>query len=262
MIAAAGDGPSGSDVLPVAHMEPVLATPTLPSTIASILATDPIQLARIGHERYDRDIRDYTCLFLKQERLKGKLGKVEEIEVRYREDPQSIFMVWKRNKGDVRRSLLIDSPEFVDRKGRRVARVEPDGILIRLIVRDIKIPIHSKRARAASRRTMDNFGFAATFGLLESFNRLAADNGELEFHYDGIGRIDGRPTYRLVRHLPYTGEDGEYPDAMMVLHLDQEWLLPTAVYSYADHQGKELLGSYVFTKVRLNAGLTEEDFRF
>ena len=48
----------------------------------------------------------------------------------------------------------------------------------------------------------------------------------------------------------------------MVLHLDQEWLLPTAVYCYADHEGKELLGSYVFTNVRLNTGLGDADFKF
>jgi hypothetical protein len=62
--------------------------------------------------------------------------------------------------------------------------------------------------------------------------------------------------------LPYDGPEGTYPDARMVLHLDQEWLLPTAVYSYADHEGKDLLGSYVFTKVRLNPGLTDDAFKF
>ncbi len=78
----------------------------------------------------------------------------------------------------------------------------------------------------------------------------------------GEGAIDGRPTYVLIRHLPYDGPNGTYPDALMVLHLDQEWLLPTAVYCYADREGKELLGSYVFTNVRLNTGLGDEAFEF
>jgi hypothetical protein len=48
----------------------------------------------------------------------------------------------------------------------------------------------------------------------------------------------------------------------MVMHLDQEWLLPVAVYSYADHEEKKLLGRYIFTDVNLEPKFSDKDFEF
>ena len=228
----------------------------------SLAQRDPRALARLGRERYEGRIRDYRCVFLKQERVKDKLGEVEEIEVRYREEPTTVYMIWKRNASQAKRVLFIDTAEFLNDEGEKVARVEPAGAIIRLIVSDILMPIHGKKAHETSRRSIDEFGFKATLDLLDRYNRLAEQNGKLDFHYAGEGEIDGRPTHVLVRYLPYNGPDGIYPDAKMVLHLDQEWLLPTAVYSYADREGKVLLGSYVHTKVELNPGLGAEAFKF
>ena len=223
---------------------------------------DPWGLARQGKTMYERQIRDYTCVFLKQERISGKLRDVEEIAVRYREDPKAVYMVWRRNADQAKRALYVDNPEFVNDKGEKLARVEPAGALIRLIVSDIMMPIHGKRAMASSRRSIDEFGFYSTLGLLDRFNHRALEAGVLDLRYEGEGSIDGRPTYVIVRHLPYTGEDGVWPDAKMVMHLDQEWLLPTAVYSYADSEGRRLLGSYILTKVKLNPGLNDGAFKF
>jgi hypothetical protein len=231
-------------------------------TAEQLARRDPWALARLGRQRYEREVRDYTCVFLKQERIGGELGDVQEIEVRYREDPMTVYMIWTRNADQVKRALFEETADFVNDEGEKVARVEPAGVLIRLIVSDILMPIHGQRARQSSRRSIDEFGFRATFELLDHFNQLGADYGVLDLHYDGEGEIDGRPTYRIVRYLPYDGPGGTWPDAKMVMHLDQEWLLPTAVYSYADREGKVLLGSYVHTRVRLNPGLNDNTFKF
>ena len=223
---------------------------------------DPRGLVRLARERCQREIGDFRCLFVKQERINGKLKDVEEIDARYRADPLSVFMTWRRGAGQAKRALFIDDPEFVDGQGQRQARVEPAGALIRLVVSDVMVPIHDARAREASRRAIDEFGFRSTFEILTRVNDAAAARHELDFRYEGEGTIDGRATVILVRRLPYTGPGGPYPDAKLVLHLDQEWLLPTAVYSYTDPAGHELLGSYAYTQVQLNPGLGADDFRF
>jgi hypothetical protein len=239
-------------------MRPVLGTEDL----RELARKDPAALARLARERCERELRDYTCLFLKRERVNGKLGDLEEIEVRDRNDPLSVYMIWKRNASQARRVLFQDTAQFLNDRGEKLARVEPAGALIRLIVSDILMPIHGERARQTSRRSIDEFGFKSTLALLERYNGLGAERGVLDYRYQGEGEIDGRPTFVFVRHLPYDGPNGPYPDAKMVMHLDQEWLLPTAVYSYADHEGKVLLGSYVHKHVRLNPGLGPETFRF
>lgn len=223
---------------------------------------DPRGLLRLAREHCQRETGDFSCLFVKQERINGTLKPVEEIDARYRADPLSVFMTWRRGADQAKRALFIDSQEFVDRQGQRLARVEPAGVLLRLIVSDPMVPIHDARARAVSRRAIDEFGFRSTFEILERVNDLAAARNELDFRYEGEGAVDGRVTVILVRRLPCTGPGGPYPDAKLILHLDQEWLLPTAVYSYTDPEGQELLGSYVLTQVKLNPGLGEDDFRF
>jgi hypothetical protein len=238
------------------------SAPLTAATLIALARQDPVSVTRLGAEQYKRTIRDYRAVFQKQERIDGRVRPVEEIEVLYREKPVTVFMKWRKNADKARRVLYVDSPENVDAQGRRIARVEPNGAIVRLFVDDIMMPINGPEAREASRRTIDEFGFARTFGLLERFNTIGAQDGVLDFKYQGEGQIDGRKTIILARHLPYTGETGKYPDALMVLHLDQEWLLPVAVHSFADHAGMELLGSYVFTSVQLNPGLTDADFRF
>ncbi len=223
---------------------------------------DPSRLLRLARERCQRGTGDFSCLFVKQERINGTLKPVEEIDARYRADPLSVFMIWRRGADQAQRALFIDRREFVDGDGHRLARVEPAGVLLRLIVSDLLVPIHDAAARQASRRAIDEFGFRSTFEILERVNNLAASRNELDFRYAGEGAIDGRATVILVRRLPYTGPGGPYPDATMILHLDQEWLLPTAVYSFTDPEGRRLLGSYVFSQVQLNPGFGETDFQF
>ena len=251
----------GQAVIPVANVTPLSPAPAK-SALIEIARRDPDALAQLGWQRYNRDIRDYRCVFVKHERVKGKLGKVEEIAVAFRDKPQSVYMKWLRNADNVRRVLYIDNEDFVDDQGRKIAKVEPNGAIVRLLVSEVEIEIHGKRAAESSRRPIDRFGFREIFELLEEYNEIGRQNGVLDYRYGGEGVIDGRPTFKLVRNLPYTGDGGTYPDAMMVLHLDQEWLLPTALYSYADHEGQMLLGSYLYTNVVLNPGLTDADFRF
>lgn len=229
---------------------------------AELARTDPCALIRLAVDRCNREVRDYRCTFHKQERLSGGLTPVQQIEVAFRQQPLSVYMRWEQNADKCRRALFIDAPAFVDERGQKIARIEPAGLLARLLVPETTRPIHGEDARSSSRRFIDEFGFRSTLGLLQRYNEIGARSGVIDFRYQGEGRIDGRPTFVFVRYLPYTGPGCAFPDAKMVIHIDAEWLLPTAVYSYADREGTELLGSYVYTNVRLNPGLTDADFRF
>lgn len=232
------------------------------AALIEMLRTDPYLIARMSRERYENEVRDYSCVFVKQELIDGKLRPAEEISVRFRREPTSIYMTWLRNEDKTRRCLYVDSPEFVDSRGRKFALVEPAGMLVRLLVSKVEIPIHGRMASQASRRPIDEFGFGATLDLLERYNMKAERHGVLDFRYSGEGEVDGRPTYILERRLPYPGPNNEFPDAKLLIEFDQEWLLPVSVKSYADLEGKQLLGSYVFTQVRLNPGFSDQDFQF
>jgi len=249
-----------SVVAPVRPRSVEVRTPALlPVQLAQ---QDPMALVHLGRQRYLDTVHEYRCVLLKQERLGNELTPVQEIEIRFRESPRTVYMLWLKNADQAKRALWMDDAGFVDQKGRRVAHVEPAGAIARLFVSDLFVPIDGPEAKRTSRRTIDECGFAATFHLLETYNAIAAEHGVLDLKYDGVGEVDGRPTYVITRDLPYENANGPYPDARMVLHLDQQWLLPVAVYSYADHTETTLLGSYVCTKVELNPVFTEDAFTF
>lgn len=222
---------------------------------------NPVELLRDAQRRCEREVRDYRCVFLRQERIGKKLTQEQAIDVLYRAEPRSVHMTWTHNADRVKRALYIKGVNL-DKHGEEQVRVEPAGALIRLVVDELSVPVNGKEARKSSRHTIDQFGFHAVLARINHSNARFEKLGVLRWTYEGQGVIDGRPTQVLVRHLPYTGPKGQYPDARLVVHLDQRWQLPVAVYSYADKHEQVLLGSYVSAKVDLNPGIPALAFRF
>ncbi len=217
---------------------------------APLDSTDPVALLKDALQRCEDQVDAYTCVFAKQERLKDTLNAEQVMRVAYRESPRSVDMTWLRNAGRARRLIWIRG-ERLGKDGAEQALVEPAGALLRAFVGCVEIPIHGQQARKSSRRSLDEFGFRATLARLVNDNARLAAAGAVDWRCEGEGEIDGRSTLILVRRLPDEGPNDIYPDARLVVHLDREWRLPVAVYSYADSAGKVLLGSYITTNVQL-----------
>jgi hypothetical protein len=255
----------GAAVTPAKSKSTAKTTPAIDPKIAEmteLAERDPLAVVRRGRAWYEQNVHTYRCTLIKQELLGDKLSDVQEVELRFREQPRAIFMIWKTNADSARRALYLDTPQYVDKKGQKLARVEPNGAVARLFTKDIFLPVDGSDAKKTSRHAITDAGFHATFSLFEKFCGAAAERGVLDLKYAGTGTVDSRPTFVLVRQLPYEGANGTFPDAKLVLHLDQEWLLPVAAYSYADKDEKELLGSYVFTKIELNPTFDDNTFAF
>ncbi len=244
--------------LPTTSVAPA-RIPTLTS-LEVLAQNDPEAFIRQCRDEYDRrNIRDYTCRFIKQESIRNRLGEVEEAAVRFREIPFSVDMEWTRNASQANRALYV-ADAWRDRKGRELAWFKPAGALIKLIVPRIKQPVTGARAKKASRRTLDQFGFRSTLELIVKYIEKGRANDDVEVRYVGEDTVEGRTTWVFERHLPFTGEEQPYPDALLIYHIDREWLVPVACFSYADHEGRELLGSYVLTDIKFNVGLGDDDF--
>jgi hypothetical protein len=251
---------------PVGAADPVPAVtgPAPGMSHAEYAAADPIGFARWARQEFEKRVTDYRCTFTKQELVQGKMTKLQVMELRYRHNPEAIYMIWKENEDEVRRALYIPGdPAYREPDGTRLARVEPAGAIARLFVSDIMIEIDGDRAKKASRRTIADAGLRGTYRLLEEYNGAAERNGELDFRYIGPSSVAGRATYRFERFVPVSKVDGKtYIDARMIFHIDQEHFYPVAVYSFADHEGKKLLGQYLFSNVEINPRFTADDFKF
>lgn len=231
---------------------------TQPASLTARAARDPLGFLQAALDHYDRSVRDYTCTFSKQERLGGQLTPEQVIAVSFREKPFSVRMEWKQNPDRAARVLYV-ADRWIE-KGQRMALVEPSGAVARLLVSYVMRPIDGEEARKSSRRTIDLFGVRNTLVLTLKYANLTREKGLLDLTFKGESELAGRPTLVFERHLPYTGEDGPWPDRVQVLHLDRETLLPALSASYADDDQKILLGRYQWSDVKLNPTLPDSVF--
>ncbi len=229
------------------------------NTFDSLARTSPLDFLVHCRENYDLSVRDYRCTFTKQERMGTRITPEQVTEVKFRQEPYSANMKWIHNAADAAHVVYI-AGRWKDDDGTDMAWCKPAGAIASLFIKKILQPIHGKRAEKASRRTIDQFGFANTLDLIIHYCHKAAAEGALDLRYVGTGSINGRPTYVFERLLPYTGQEVPYPDRLLVFHIDREWLLPTACFSYADDQEQQLLGKYLLTNAEFNVGFTDADF--
>jgi hypothetical protein len=220
---------------------------------------DPLALLELASARCSLEIGDYQCIMLKQEKLAGRLTPVQRIRMRYRATPHSVYLEWLENAGQAKRACYVTGRDM-GQDGCELARIEPAGCIVQLFTREVTIPVNGQQARASSLQTMDKAGYAGTFRSLADVHHAAQRRGDLDVRYRGTGVVDGRPTYVLERHLPYPDRASEYPNGCLVLHLDQQWLLPVGIYTYADAEQRELIGSYTMVDVHVNVGFESADF--
>lgn len=245
----------------VAEAKMVLPTDAMDPFEASA-RRDPLSALRQASRECERLVRDYICTFVKQEQVQGRLRKEQDIRVQCRTEPFSVLMEWLTNKDKVDRVLYVKG-KWRNGKGGDQAWADPAGWAIDLLLGPkggVLQNIHGRMAEATARRTVDQFGFINTFGLLLKYSDMARDRGELDLAYLGRSELNGQATYLFRRRLPYTGEDGRYPERLLLVHLDRDTHLPIGVFTWADDEKQELLGSYVFKDVELNPGLPDEVF--
>jgi len=232
-------------------------------TFAELIRRDPLAALEQAQKEHNRNVRDYTCTFVKQELLPSGLSDEQTIATAYRQEPRSILMHWVKNPGKAERVIYVKGrwtdPDASNPDEREMAVCQP-GAIARMFVKSIKQPIHGSLAREASRRYIDEFGFGHSLELLVKYCRLAKDRGELSLTFKGESEVDGRPTWVVERVLPYTGPNGDYPDRIAVFHIDQEWKVPVSVRCYADDAKTQLLGRYEYSDVALDAGLADSVF--
>ncbi len=239
-------------------------TPVSEDSFEKLLRDDPFAGLVESRDRLIRDARDYTCTFVKQERIDGAITEEQEANIKFRAEPFSVVMDFTRNAGLANRVVYVKGKwrdESADEGLRELAVCQP-GKGLSMFVKSIKQPIHGLLARKTSRRAIDEFGFRRALDLLIEYSQKAKDAGELELTFVGKTRFDGRDVWLVRRTLPYTGPGGAYPDRVANIYVDCERLVPVAVYTYSDsaESPDQLLGKYEYRNVRFNVGLTDADF--
>ncbi len=230
-----------------------------------LIRRDPLSALIQARALHLRQVKDYQCTLVKQEALPSGMSQEQEIDVKFRQEPYSVVFHWRRNPGLADRVIYVRD-RWIDADAdnvddRDLAVCQP-GPVARLLVKSLKQPIHGKLSKKTSRRSLDDFGFTRALDMLIKYCEKAKQEGVLKLEFCGESRFDGRPVWVIRRHLPYTGENGPYPDRLAEVFIDKEYRIPVAVYCFSSeiNNPDSLLGKYEYRNIKLHAGLTDADF--
>ncbi len=204
-----------------------------------------------------RGVRDYTCVFIKQERVNGKLLPEQTIFMKARKQPFSIYMKWV---GEVNRG---QEALYVAGKNDGKLKVHPGGILG---IFNLNLDPEGGRAMNHNRHPITEAGIGHSLLLIREELALSRKNKEGEITAlekkageDSVFRCFRTvlPAEKVKRGLKKASRE-EYYAAISEVCLDIGSLLPVSIAIY-DSKG-ELLEKYGYREIKCNVGLTDRDF--
>jgi hypothetical protein len=267
------------ELLPGPLADPLLSTRArycMAVVLAAVIPAQPqapahplmpvIRMAEQGLKRIDSQIRDYTCILVKQEQIDGALtgyqylllklrhrqqrdGQVVvpfSVYIRYLQPPQladrEVVYVEGRNKGKM----------VVRRGGERFAYVttslDPRN---ELAMREAHYPVTEVGIRNMIVRLLE----VAQEDLHHQECQVSIRPG---------AKIDGRScTYLEVKH-PVRRDYFRYCMAQVFIDDRQQLPIRYASYDWPEREGGQpvLIEEYTFRDIRLNVGLTDADFDY
>jgi hypothetical protein len=230
------------------------SAPSAPATTAGSLEV-PLQLIAEAQRSY-QGIKDYTCLFIKRERLRGQLQPENLIDMKVRTQPFSVYLRWLRPAPSAGQEVC-----YVAGRNNGVMRVHSTGLLgtVGFVSMDPRDP----RALETSRHTITEAGignlidrYGQAWQLESRLNRTQVRVQEYVYNQRRCTRVE-------TLHADSAGQ--QIPFYRSMVYFDQENHLPIRVENYdwprptVDPTGG-LVESYSYVNLRLNTGLSDAVF--
>jgi len=203
--------------------------------------------------RYLR-IRDYTCTFMKRERLDGKLTPRHVMEMKSRVEPASIYFKFQApNRG--REAIYV--------KGLHDDRVLAHDVgLGKWIAGTMRLDPKGSMAMGSSRHPITDAGIGP---LIETVAQRWADEltpGESLVTFHNEIQVEGRPCTMIESTHPR--RQPGFLFHKVKLYIDRELGIPTRfeAFDWPRHAGAspELVEEYCYRDIRTDVGLRDEDF--
>jgi hypothetical protein len=212
-----------------------------------------LRTVKASQDEIDAKIRDYSCLFTKQENVDGELGEKQQIMLKVMHDPFSVYMsflqpfagrevvyVAGQNSGN----LVVLDAGFKRMLGKM--NLDPQG---NLAMKGQKHPITSVGIRNLTAKLMK---------MWEAESKFA----ECEVTTNADQKIGGRPCTLLQVVHPNPRQEFRFHAAR--LFVDNELKIPVHFDAYGWPQGQNadppLDESYTYSNVKINNGFTAREF--
>jgi hypothetical protein len=213
--------------------------------------TDPIAFLTNCLRRYDREVRGYQTVMVKQERRGGVLRRSEVVEVSFREKPFSVLMNWRKGAERAQSTLYVEG-----QNGGKLL-VQPAGwrAIVGVVERDPK----GAEVQSSSRYPPTEFGMRVGAQRALDAWVVAKKRGDLKVLLEGEKKVKeaGNRLCWAVHRVGYPKpEDDGITDSLF--YIDKgSWLLVGSVLK--GEEGK-LIGSYYFRDIKLNPDFAPDAF--
>jgi hypothetical protein len=213
---------------------------------------DPIAFLENCLRRHQGQVKGYTAILEKQERINGKLMPKEVIEVHFREEPHSVHLRWLEGARRAQQALYVQG----ENNGMMLAR--PTGRLLGLLL--LERDPDSDEAREGGRYSLKEFGLRkGTERVLKAW-KAARANGGLFVELLGEEKLKqaGDRTCYVLRRSRYQKPEA---DGIMeaTIYVDKEtWVQVGTVLR--DKDG-ELIASYYFRNIKFNPEFKPDQFK-
>jgi|SRR5947209_8612346 len=222
--------------------------------LENLLHAHPLLFLEVCADRFDRQVKGYTCTFVKKERIDGKLfppGKhdYEVIKVACREEPFSVFFEWKLHRRLAARALYVEG----ENDDKILARPFVTFMPVRMVAVD------DADAKKSGRYPMSQFGMGLAIKRSVASMQRAQARGTLHLRYEGQFKVEeagDRVCYKFVR-TPYEPVEEDVLNEL-TLYIDRDtWLQVGSVLR--DSEGN-LLAEYFFRDIAVNPTFSEAQF--
>jgi hypothetical protein len=211
--------------------------------------------ALLAAQRRLSQIPSYTATFHKQERIRGKLGPVQTLAMKVRQEPFSIYLKFLKPKA---------GKEVVFCEGSHDNHViAHNGDWTRRLIPRLKVAPTDPLALADSRHPVTDAGLHNLTDRLVAFRRLDLQDPEAGTVLDWTTDERGRRWPRSIHTHPH--QRPERPFAYVEVLYDPETLIPRKISSYdwpePGHTGPlNLAECYAYDDLDLDAVLSDQDF--
>lgn len=211
-----------------------------------------IRLAKQGLAEMDANIQDYSAVMTKLERIDGKLGEPQHIEVKVRHQPFSVYMKFITPKTG-QEALYVENQN----NGKLVAM--GSGFLRKFGKQELG-PTHAW----AMKGQLYPITMTGMRNLTTELLKIAEEDvkyGECEVRY-ADSTINQRPCTMIEARHPIPRRNFRFNVAR--IFIDNEMRIPVAYEAYlwpaTEGGAPELAERYIYTDIKLNNGYTDADF--
>jgi hypothetical protein len=202
-------------------------------------AIDPMRLMQESLARCET-LSGYEIVFHRQERrgLLGNLAEWEDIQVRYRKQPNSIKMVWLNADSEYAESVYVDGVN----EGK--VTVLPRKGLFGLPASPISVPPEMAVTMGKSLRPISDFGLAAILRRTLARIEEARQCGGATVTYEGVASVERLGT--RAHHVVVCYPPGFPPTARQDLYINVETGYPDGTYLWLS--SGDLRAAYLYEK--------------